>query len=286
MSALGHRFLIARDLALINPLQVEAGSWSDLPTVPLVPAQVQGRQQLMPRLLDLRRLTDAMRIELLERSLRQQRISRHPYFSALLNSKAGAREVCMHLARQLVVTTPGQSRALLRFYDPRVFEHLRWLLTGPQLDVLLGPIETWSWHELDGQWRTHQRAEDPSSQRLRLHPGQWDTLARLDLLNKTLRAIERHDPALMCDETVPERADALLGIAYRDHGLVEPDDRCLFAVQATVFDPAIHRHPELAKRLVRSRDGTSSYVAACGDLDDSTLRRFVIEIAPPSRMLA
>lgn len=286
MRALDHRSLFAWDLALINPLQVGSSLWNDLPTVPLVPEEVEPQQQLMPRLLDLRDLSDTLRVSLLGRSQRHRRASRHPYFSALLRSEATTREVSAHLVRQLLVSAPDGSRALLRFYDPRVFRHLCWLLDGAQLSTLLGRIDAWCWCGGPAHWRTHQREGAATSLRLRLQPRQWETLRRLDLLNKSLQQIERITPALAVDDAVAQRTDALLATAYREYGLADPADRCLFAVQATVFHPGIHSHPQLASRLVRARDAATSYVGACADLDDSTLRELASELAPPSRMLA
>lgn len=286
MSALDHRFLLTQDFALINPLQVDSGLWSDLPTVPLVHAAIDSARPLLPHLLELRSLGYAQRVELLERSGRHGHGSRHPYFSALLRSGTGARELAAELSRKLLVTAPDRSRALLRFFDPRVFRHLRWLLDEAQLGSLLGSVEAWSWCDGSGQWQTQHRGGHSPLPSLRLHAAQWDTLERFGLLNECLRHIARMAPGLEMDDGLACRTDAFLASAYRQHGFADAMDRCLFAAQAIVYHPRIHGHPQLAKRLASARTGITSYATACGDLDDSTLRSFASELAPPTRMLA
>jgi len=286
MTVPDHRFLFGQDFALINPLQVDSGLWSDLPTVPLAQDTVAHQEHLVPRLLELRRLDDAVRVDLLERSRRHGRNSRHPYFSALLRTGASEWDVRAQLSRQLLTRAPDGSRALLRYYDPRVFRHLRWLLSDQQLRCLLGCVETWSWCAGSGEWQVQHRGERSLLSTLRLQPGQWEALQRLDLLHRALRQLGRLVPGFDDDDAVARRADALLATAYQEQGLTDPADRCLFAVQAIAIHPGIHSHPHLASRLARVRDGEISYVRACRDLDDPTLRSLVSELAPPSRMQA
>lgn len=286
MNLLHHRFLLAHDFALINPLQVDSALWSDLPTVPLAHTAIDSGRHLLPRLLELRSLGDALCADLLERSAHHDRSSRHPYVSALIRSASNVQDLGSWLSRQLLITGPDRSPALLRYYDPRVFRHLRWLLSDAQLGFLLGSVEAWSWRDGSGNWQSQYRGRHSPLPSLRLHAGQWDSLQRLGLLNESLRQIARIAPAIELGDDLARRTDALLASAYREHGLADPVDRRLFAVQAIVFHPRIHSHPQLARRLASARDGTGSYAAACGDLDDPTLRSFASELAPPSRMLA
>lgn len=286
MTPLDHRLLFAQDFALLNPLQIENSLWSDLPVTPLLSEETRSQPQLVPQLLELRSLGDAERVELLERSDRHQRGSRHPYFSALLSTDATFDEVRAQLARHLMITAPDQTRALLRYYDPRVFKHLRWLLSEDQLNLLLGRIDTWHWQGGRGGWSNHRRCGTSLLSRLYLQPEQWSTLQRLGLLNKSLQQIRRHLPDTTDDASLARRTDGFLDAAHQHYGLTDAADRCLFAVQAIVYHPAIHTHPQLLQRLARTREATSSYVGACRDLTPPTLRSLAAELAPPTRTLA
>lgn len=287
MADLHHRMLFAHDHAVINPLQVESALWSDLPVTPLVPEQVEVRSQLMPRLLPLRGLSDAAFATLLGRAQRHEKYSRHPFFSALLASDADSSAIAAHLSRRLVISRPDGGNALLRHFDPRVFRHLTWLLTDTQMTLLMGRIARWTWRDTAGDWQQYECVETPSVlSGFRVTPEQWDSLQRLGLLNKTLHQIERSAPDLVLDDGSAKRIDALLRDAHQRHRLAGDADRRLYATQAATIHPDIHRHPQIVQRLHRAHEAPGGYVGACRDLDQTTLRQFATELAPPSRMLA
>lgn len=279
VSALHHRLLHAHDFALINPLQVESALWKDLPATPLLPEKISVQPEVMPRLIALRGMSDAACVDLLERAGRHERYSRHPYFSALLVADGDAPAIAAHLSRRLVIAMPDAGHALLRYFDPRVFRHLGWLLTEAQMNLLLGPVNQWSWRTAAGAWQQHSRIEAASTlSGLRLTSGQWDSLQRVGLLNKSLRQIERSAPGIAIDDRSARRVDTLLRDAYEQHRLTDEADRRLYAEQGIRFHPHIHRHPQLAERLARARDGQTSYLGACRDLDATNLQQFATEL--------
>lgn len=287
MAAVHHRLLLAHDHAVINPLQVDAALWSDLPVMPLMPHKVEVRTELTPRLISLRGMSDTACITLLERAQRHEKYSRHPFFSALLVTDADTSDLTAHLSRRLGIRTPDGGSALLRYFDPRVFRHLDWLLTNAQMKLLMGRITRWSWRDTAGDWQQYTPVETPSVlSNFRLTPGQFDSLQRLGLLNKTLSQIERDVPDIALDDVSAKRVDALLREAHERHRLTDDADRRLYAVQAMTVHGDIHRHPQFVQRLSRARECSGSYVAACRDLDPTTLRQFAAELTPPSRMLA
>lgn len=284
MSSLHHRLLLAHDHALINPLQVEAALLNGLPATPLLPEKVKAQPELMPRLISLRGMSDATCCDLLERAQRHEKYSRHPFFSALLVTKADTRIVATHLSRRLVIRTQNNDSALIRFFDPRVFRHLNWMLTEAQMNLLMGPVTHWSWRNTDGAWQQHTRVEVPSVlSGLRLTPEQWGSLQRLGLLNKSLRQIERNAPGIAIDDQSAKCVDTLLRDAYEQHRLTNEADRRLYAEQGIRFHPHIHRHPQLVERLACAREGQASYLGACGDLDAIKLQQFVTELEQPIR---
>lgn len=286
MSSLHHRLLLAHDFALINPLQVESALWSDLAATPLLPEKISVQPELMPRLVPLRAMSDATCADLLNRAGRHERYSRHPFFSALLVADGDVPVIAAHLSRRLVIAMPDAGSALLRYFDPRVFRHLSWLLTETQMSLLLGPVTHWSWRNMAGAWQQHMRVDVPSLlSGLRLTPEQWDSLQRLGLLNKSLRQIECNAPGIVIDDQSARCVDALLRDAYEQHRLTDESDRRLYAEQGFRFHPHIHRHPQLAERLARARECRESYVGACRDLDATRLLQFATELDQPPRTM-
>ena len=91
-------------------------------------------------------------------------------------------------------------------------------------------------------------------------------------------------PGSTLENEFAKRADALLHDAYTQHNLGDAADRRIYALQSLLIDPNIHHHTLLEKRLAHAREGAISYVAACRDLDEATLRRFAAELSPPTRM--
>ncbi|MFC3552430.1 DUF4123 domain-containing protein [Lysobacter cavernae] len=271
MNALYHRSLEEHAFAVVNPLQVPPAQWRDLPHRPLVPKTLAAQPHLLPILVDLGQMDATSRVGLLERSERWDRGYDEPFFSALLTTDATDSQVAQHLTRQMMVRGPAGGENLLRLFDPRVFRHLRWLLTPMQLDALLGPIDAWTWRDQHQSWKQQLRTT-----RVTMHwrPSgvQWDSLARLGLLNRVLKQLGRVEPALVCDDDLAQRADRLLRESWEVQGLVDEADRRIFAEQALRFHADIHRHPQLAQRLAQARAGECSYVGACSDLDDTSMR--------------
>ncbi|MDH5822331.1 DUF4123 domain-containing protein [Luteimonas sp. RD2P54] len=281
MGGLWHRQLLAQDYALINPLQVDSELWSDLPVVPLVPKGFETQAHLMPRLLELKAMPEDARLQLLDRVSDQQRHSRFPYFSALFVATPPLEKVVMRLSSRLAIRGPDQSKALLRYYDPRVFHHLRWLLQEDQLGFLLLGIDSWSWRDVGGQWQQYRCSGTPTRSELRLTAEQWDDLQRLGLLNRCLQQIASSDPARASTAVIAQAANALLKAAFERHALSDSADRCLYAEQGIRFHSKIHHHPAMVERLDRAREGIISYVGACRDLDDAALQRFAEDLHQP-----
>lgn len=287
VTELHHRLLLEHDYAIINPLQVESVLWSDLPVTPLVPKPAETRAALMPRLLHLDDLSDGIRDDLLERARRHGNYSRHPFLSALLVADTSPRVLAAQLAQRLILRMPDGDSAFFRYFDPRVFHHLQWVLNENQMAVLMGHVVCWTWRDSAGSWQRYPRPEAtiPLST-LRVDFSQWGALQRMALLNRALENIEQNLPGTEASGISTPRVDALLVEASRNHGLASDEDRLLYVVQAATLHPAIHCHPQIVQRLACGRGSSGGYVGACRDLDSTTLRRFVTELTSPSRTLA
>lgn len=265
-----HRIFTECPFALLNPVEVDRSLWADLPHHPLMPVYVGVRTKLFPLLIDLRGLAVTSRIEIAERAWAWERAYGSPFFCALIESADPVERMVRHLSRRLLIKNAGGQHQLLRFYDPRVFEHLRWILTATQLASVMGPAETWYWRDEDGQWQRETRPE-VKSYRLTLEPQQLLSLGRVGILNRTLKHLRRLEPGRAIDGALVRKIDTWLRLAY-EAGLSDAPDVQLYALQALRFHPNIHHHPKLQAALQAVHKGHSTYVGACMDVDEQELR--------------
>ncbi|MCE7032254.1 DUF4123 domain-containing protein [Lysobacter sp. GX 14042] len=227
MPGLTHRLFLAQDYAVINPLQVGAEGYVGLAVVRVLPAGLERHERMMPLLAELRGLPEGRRMELLERAERWSNEHDLPLFSALLACPAEASRLVFHLRRRMVLRKPDGSSAWLRFHDPRVFRHLRWLLTPAQMAGLMGPVTAWTWYDpLRAQWHGHGRPPPDPHAGLSLSPAQWRSLEQLGALTRRLG--ELADEGGDTDDVVARRLLNEL-VEAGDRGLpgnvLEPQDK-------------------------------------------------------------
>lgn len=269
VSVFDHRLIQSHDYAIINPLQVDIGVWGGFHAKAAVPWVFRGQPELFPRLIDLNILSFERRVALVDLAEDWSQGHDHPMFSALLKSDEPRDQVVQHLARTMHVRRSGKDR-VFRFHDPRVFRHLFWLFDPSQMNALLGPVDTWTWHTAADDWQSCARQGSAASM-LHIRADQWPTLLRMEDINVVLTALADAMPSLASEEKLVRHIDDLLVESSHTWGMTAPDDRQLFAFQAIRFHPRIHAHPVLKTRLAQVRDGKQSYVGACADLDDAAM---------------
>lgn len=260
MTVLDHRRFLAQDYALINPLQVPLDQRRDLPTIRLSPQGLERHGRMMPLLLRLNALPETQRLELMERS---DYLGLHydmPLFAALLECKADIPILKAHLLSRMIVKRRTGPSAWLRFHDPRVYRHLRWLLSTDQMTGLMGPIEHWTWYEpLMAQWHTQRRPDGNGLRNLFVADDLWMRLERLEDLNVALRNLANDDTPTD-DDTAQRLLDGLLDA--RQRGLTQTEDVLLYARQYLQHGPDWHGN-EVAKRCIRQAvERRSSYISA------------------------
>lgn len=276
--AIDHRRFLAQDYALIDPSQVEPAQWAGFDSLALAPSKVANDPATLPQLICLRSRPESQRIHLLERADAWQRENDRALFCALLECEAEPGQLAAHLGRHLLLPTPEGGSAWVRFYDPAVFQHLRWQWSAEQLALLLGRITCWTLFGNDG-WLAGRPNTVPQRLRLRLDESQWRQLDRMEWLNRSWTLLHRQAPTLASAEDAPRQLDAALVEAIGLHGLRESGDAVLCAVQRAAYGAALHRHPQMAARLQNARDGGHSYVRSCMDLNDAEYRRLAAEAA-------
>lgn len=268
-----HRFLFSHDYALINPLQVETSAWETWPVKPIAVPELGTQSLVLPRLLNLRVLSDAESTTLYERVLQwEQTNPDHPFFTALFGTDLSEDRVLNRLGSRFLYRRSAQEHVLLRWYDPRVFCHLLWLLDEGQLAQLLGPVRVWSWRDAAGVWHQYERAAVPATfAPFRPRPAQWATLGRLGVLNRILAYLASEHPSL---QVKPAQAEQFLAQAYETWDMEDESDCRLFVEQALCIHSDIHQHPAMRERLQQVRRRECSYVGACVDLDPSDLQHW------------
>lgn len=264
MSILDHRVFLEQDFALINPLQVGAELYADLETVRLVPEGLERHGHMMPLLVELKTLRECRRLELLMRASNWARANDMPLFSALLRG-GDKNRVVLNLRRCMVVLRAGGGRGWLRYHDPRVFRHLRWLLAREQMAGLMGQVEAWTWYDpLKMRWDVYGRPEMRcGTSRLLLTQKQWTILQSFDALNRCLRelAAEGGDAD---DNAAQATLEGLLCASKQ--GLIDDDDIKLFARQYQKYGPEWHLQDKILHCLEKARTHQETYFSACVDL--------------------
>lgn len=264
MSVLDHRAFLEQDFALVNPLQVDASQYMDLDTVRLVPEGMERHAHMMPLLVELNTLAETKRLDLLMRASNWARNNDMPLFSALLRGGSKGR-VVYNLKRCMLISYPGVGRRWLRYHDPRVFRHLRWLLGLEQMAFLMGQIDRWTWYDpVQMRWDTHNRPDIVGrTPRFSLSTQQWVSLQLFDALNVCLRELAAE--GLATDDSAAKAILEGLLQASRQ-GLTDDDDVRLFARQYEMHGPQWHQQERVLHCIERARTNQDTYFSACAEI--------------------
>ncbi|WIX34210.1 DUF4123 domain-containing protein [Salinicola sp. JS01] len=185
-----------------------------------------------------------------------------------LISHHASTSIATYLGRQLKQMTPEGKPALLRFYDPRVLEHLPRILERWQLSALLGPIDRWVY--LDTEMKL--RALDPHGEVRRLgglkpSAEQWRAIQRIGQINRC-RELYRTLPGSAGLSAAPANSvDALL-VAAHDLGLRDRADVATFVLHGLITRIDFHRHP-IMQTLLGRLGGRLNYIGLSNQLSDA-----------------
>lgn len=187
--------------------------------------------------------------------------------------------IAERLGRWLSVREPGGGEALLRWYDPRVLEHLPAILSPGQWRRLRSGIRAWATLDRHGElaWAP-EAAEDPppSPGAPRLDAAQMQRLRRLEAVNTALGIHVQAGGSV--DGASRERADALVARFDEEYATGFPQDRVVFALHGLQIHPAFDRHPAVAGLLSRARQTNSGLAQALGAVEVQSWRRVAAEL--------
>lgn len=195
-----------------------------------------------------------------------------PRICALIATGVEAPELLKHLGDMIAVPRETNGYSAFRFYDPRVFPNLHWILSPEQLACLYGPIETWSYFADDG-WRASPQSTAFPTQGLTLSPSQRATLRRMHVIEQALQSIQQAGESL--EPRIRQKLDTLLATGA-DYGL-KGEDLMVFAVQGALVSPYIARHPAVAQAL--EPDQKQSYAEITSRWTDENWARIAQELS-------
>jgi hypothetical protein len=201
----------------------------------LVPELLAGDFAKMPGLVCLRSIPDQTRALLQENLESAFRGERQHLISCLLNTDDAFEmsPIVRHLTSHLILGSP-QGKVFLRYYDPRVLQHLEWIF-------------------------------DPSQRR-----AQW--LDQVGLLNETLAQVRRSQPVLKtaeagAPEALARRILAAMAIAEKCYGLNHDQDLIAFATHAVFHGDDFHEQDVVQTLLSSLSDGENTYADAAPLID-------------------
>lgn len=203
---------------------------------------------------------------------------------AHIESPVGANELAAHLASQMLVLPISKDRnrtlggALWRFFDPRVFANLCWLLDGARLAALIGPVSKWAFPWLgitfvldataDGFLTPEADVAASSPERIAgrvpVDIGVWERAQRISMINEVLvRLSLPSEPTWSQCVAAARRAEAALVEAAHRVRSSQSEDLVLYAEHAAHYGMAFSEHPKLIECWAQMAARTSSM--SCAD---------------------
>ncbi|HKU00999.1 MAG TPA: DUF4123 domain-containing protein [Paraburkholderia sp.] len=191
---------------------------------------------------------------------------RPPLACAILETESGTYEFREHLAQALLLHKPVAGTAVFRYYDPRVYAHLCWILEPAQLATLMGPVTRWDWLDVSGQWKD-ARFEGQASAPLIVRDEQYQQIARLALVRQVLTLLQNGGVDLTPE--LPRRVDAQIRKAEA-YGL-EEEDQIPFALHGVLVASSFDLHPQVQVAIANAR--STPYVEAVSTWTDDDWQR-------------
>jgi hypothetical protein len=172
-----------------------------------------------------------------------------PVICAIVESSKATGRLHQHLADQLILPKPTTGDAVFRYYDPRVFPHFRRILKSQQLEALLGPVASWTYLDLAGDWTTVS-ATGESATGFAVSVQQFEQIARIEVVQRALEMLRNNGTSVKPDTPALLDAELSKGEAYGLAGT----DLLAFALHGALVSPYFDRHPRVRAVLQKSQE--------------------------------
>nr|CDQ36525.1 hypothetical protein BN993_06033 [Virgibacillus halodenitrificans] len=185
-----------------------------------------------------------------------------------LISRHASTSLAAYLGRQLKQMTPEGKPALLRFYDPRVLEHLPRIFEPWQLSALLGPIDRWVYLDTELQLRCLEpHGEVRRLGGLKLSAEQWHAIQRIGQINRCRELYRTLPGTAGLHKASAKTVDALL-VAARNTGLRDSSEMATFVLHGLTTRDDFYRHP-IMQALLGRLGGQLNYIGLSNQLSDA-----------------
>ncbi|OOW67917.1 hypothetical protein Xant_20885 [Xanthomonas cissicola] len=271
-----HRLFESHQFALMNPLLIErhvVGMW---PCEPIVPLELKGQGHLFPCLLRLGEMSIDEKLRALDATVAYGQAHDKEPFSALIGTTAKAGRVRGHLARMMVRRVEGE-KMLFRFYDPRVWSCLQWILSASQLDALLGPIDVWTTRDATGDTWTQSQSMQSAESEFAMDLSQLSAVASLGSVNKVLKRLREEEVHVGGSLPLSKRVYTEIENA-RAAGLVNADDQEAFAFLSMSISPRIHDCPKFQDLIHLARKEPGAYRSLVSEVDEQKIQQYATEL--------
>jgi hypothetical protein len=197
---------------------------------------------------------------------------RPPLFCSVLETEAVTDTILEHLAESLLLHKPVDGSVVFRYYDPRVYAHLSWILGSAQMHALMGPVTRWTYLDMAGAWQ-EASFDGNGSGGLAVADEQYGQIARLDFVRQALKLLR--DAGVTTSADMTRQLDKQLRKAERYD--LPPEDQIPFALHGVLVASNFDRHPQVQSAL--SQVHKTPYAEAVGRWSDNDWQRIRQESA-------
>jgi hypothetical protein len=236
-----------------------------------------------------------------EHESRQRMPLTRPGVCAYIEASVNASALTSYLADQMLILPVEKSghRALAgvlwRFFDPRVFANLCWILEPGHLATLIGPVSRWVYPWLDSWYEFNPAADHLSKLNIdpdvapreriggfaRIDIDVWERAQRIAMINQTLARLSLAAELPWRDKAaVAARVESALTEAEHRLHWKQAEDQMNYAEHIARYGAAFRDHPRLVDRWAQLESRTETM--SCSELIASLLPEEYGALAQPT----
>ncbi len=243
-----HQILTKHAFALVDPSALEFLP-EGVVAVPVVPPKMAASAHLMPGLVDVGSLSEAVKSELLTMLYLAQKNREAPVIAMFIAADITADEFARHWNRLQIATPSSETQFWLRLHDPRVLHQLLRILSASQWNKLLGPLSGFTYWAGDAWVNAGRQSNEDLLSRM---PWPWHRVSMIGIVNRSLAEAGITDSALLHEKGAA--VEDLTAIASARFNLSDQPDLIEFAVRGLINSPVFYEHPKVAPAMRPSDD--------------------------------
>ncbi len=270
---------------LIDPCNLDEYSFAEpLPMLHCTPASLTKSDEVMPRLIDVTKLSQHQQEALVEVMAVEVCGERPPLVCAWIETHLTAPALARHIIRFLVGPGADGNNVLWRYYDPRVFAMAMFKFSKQQSQALLGPVIEWRFPWCKRWWSVAGPGVE-SDPLLGISPAwpndsQWTSLNRTAQVSRVMVALaytHGRQPDASCLRMLGE-VDVRLAVGEQRFHLSD-DALVAFALMNLRYGPEFRHYPKLAlawHELEKGRIDWHDLIAILDETDYHALDEYLL----------